>query len=357
MKYRTTTLYALTNEGTAGTKTIDINVADPISALIFLGKITMSTGARLIPEPDVMSKIELVDGSDVILSLSGTEMAALGFYEGHPFIDWASCSTVSDTEEGYLRYDFGRKLWDPLLALDPKRFKNPQLKITFNTAAVQAAATPFYLSVIAECFDEKAIAPVGFLSAREHHSYVGGATTWEYIDLPTDQVLRKLYLQTKDFGAAYSQLLTEAKLDEDNGKRIPFDLLAEDWADLDIAKFGRLHQYCGALSAGASYPNYGAPCIAENANVVNASAQGAFQCTLITGGKFAFAAGASNYVMIGELSGALPYFVYCYPFGDQDDPDDWYDTTKVGSLRFIVESGSVGASATYNTIVQQLRKY
>jgi hypothetical protein len=357
MKYRTATLMAEENLGTSGTKLIDLNVQDPISALQFQARITVSTGARLIPEPDVMSKIELIDGSDVLLALSGAQMAAIGFYEGMKQIDWAACNLTSETEEGYLKFNFGRYLWDTLLAFDPKKFRNPQLRITFNTAAVQALATPLYLRINAELFDEKAISPQGFLQTKEFHSYVGAATTYEYIDLPTDLVLRKLYLQTKNFGAAHFQNLTSVRLSEDNDKRVPFDILVKDWMNLQLAEFGRCHQYVGAFGNGSSYPVWGAPCNVENFNVMNASAQAAIQATTGTGGKFSFDTASGTNILIGELSGSLPYFVHCYPFGDQMDMADWYDVTRIGSLRFRVYSGSAGASCTFNTILQQLRKY
>ena len=357
MKYRTATLLAEENLGTSGTKTIDLNILDPISALQFQTRITFSTGARLIPEPDVFSKIELVDGSDVLLSLSGTQIAALSFYEGMRQIDWAATNLTSSTEEGYLRVNFGRFLRDPMLALNPKKFRNPQLKITFNTAAVQALATPVYLRINAECFDEKAVSPIGFLQMREFNSYVGSATAYKYIDLPTDLVLRKLYLQTKGFGISHAALLTSVKLDEDNDKRIPFDILVRDWMDMQLVEFGRCHQYLGAYTSGASYPVWGAPCNVENFNCMNASAQKAIQVTTGTGGKFSFDADTATQIVIGELSGGLPYFVHCFPFGDQMDMADWYDVTRIGALRFRVYSGASGASATYNTILQQLRKY
>ena len=357
MKYRTATLLAEKTLATSGTETIDIDVKDPISALTIGARITFSTGARLIPEPDVFSKIELVDGSDVLMSLSGSEMAAIAFYEGMKQIDWAACNLLSETEEGYLRILFGRKLWDTMLAFDPKKFRNPQLKLTYNTAAVQALATPLYLRVIAECFDEKVVSPVGFIQNKEFHSYTPGATTYEYIDLPTDLRLRKLFLQTKGFGAAHFQLLTSIRLSEDSDKKVPFDLLTLDLMDKELMEFGRCHQYLGAQTRGASYPVFGAPCNVENFNIMNASSQVAVQAVTGTGGKFAFDASSATLIVIGELSGALPYFVHCYPFGEQDDPDDWYDVTKVGSLRLRVLSGTAGASATFQTILQQLRKY
>lgn len=358
MNYRTVVLHAEEDLGVTGTKTIDVNVKDPISALTFQTRITFVGGAaRLIPEPDVFSKIELVDGSDVLMALSGSEIAALSFYEGNKQIDWAATNLIDETVEGYLRVNFGRFFRDPLLAFDPTKFRNPQLKFTYNAAAVLAAATHVYLRVIAECFDEKTPALIGFLQMKEFHSYLGAASAYEYIDLPTDLTLRKLYLQTKKFGSAHFQNLIGVKLDEDNDKRIPFDLLTHDWMDMQVQEFGRCHQNTYELCEGGNTPVWGAPCNLENSNLMNASADRNIWASIMTGGKFAHISSTTTDLGVGELSGALPYFVHCYPFGDQMDIDDWYDVTRVGALRFRIYSGITGASCTYNTILQQLRRY
>jgi len=357
MNYRTVTLHAEEDLAISGTKTIDVNVKDPITALIFQTRITYLTGARLIPEPDVYPKIELVSGSDVLMSLSGTEMAALSFYEGGKEINWTAENLLSTTDEGYLRVNFGRYLRDPLLALDPNKFRNLQLKITYNAALVQAAATHVYLRVVAECFDEKVISPVGFLQNREFHSYTGAATTHEYIDLPTDLPIRKLFLQTKYFGGAMYLLLTSMRLSEDNDKRVPFDILCRDLLDMELAEFGRCMQHICAQFKGDSYPVWSAICNIENVLGANVSAAHAFQVHLLTGGKITLTADNSSEWFIGSAKGSLPYYVHCYPFGNQMEIDDWYDVTRVGALRFDVYSGSQGASATYNTILQQLRRY
>ncbi|GAI63473.1 unnamed protein product, partial [marine sediment metagenome] len=46
----------------------------------------------------------------------------------------------------------------------------------------------------------------------------------------------------------------------------------------------------------------------------------------------------------GLLSGYLPYGVFCYPFGDQMDIEDWYKLAgRVENLRFRIKAGAGGA--------------
>jgi len=359
MNYRTAVILPLkTLLTTAGTEVIDINVRDPITALRFEAIWTShSSGARLYPEYDVFTKIELVDGSDVLFSLDGTEMAALHFYEGNPFIYCDAGNLYSEAENLMLQYNFGRFFRDPVLAFDPTKFRNPQLRISYNPAAPHASATSLQLEVTAELFDEKIISPAGFLRATQFHSYAPGATTYEYIDLPTDLLIRKLFLQTREFGTPAATLLTDVKLSEDNDKRIPFEMTDTNWANLCGQKWGTCFQNLWTYGLGDSYPIFCAPCKYETIVVGNVSAIAVSRVHLMTGGKASIQSTSTTQIAHGIVRGFLPFFVYCYPFGDEGDPADWYDVTKVGSLRLRVQSGSASSGATNNTILQQLRRY
>ena len=358
MNYRTAVILPLKSLGTSGTEVIDLKGLDPISALRFEGIYTNgSSGAQLTPVPDVISKLELVDGSDVLFSLDGTQLAAVHFYEGYPFIYIDGSAVDSDTINFNLQYDFGRFLRDPMLAFDPKRFRNPQIKITWNVATANAAATALSLEITAELFDEKSVSPTGFLRTTQFHSYSPGASTHEYIDLPTDLVIRKLYLQTKEYGSAATTLLTSAKLSEDNDKRIPFDMTDTNWCNLLAEKWGMLIQNAWGYGGSANDPIFLAPCKYETGVWSSASVAEEVLIQGSTGGKWTLTTSTATDLVHGLVTGFLPYWVYCYPFGDDNDPMDWYDPRNIGSLRLDVLSGSASSGATNNTILQQLRSY
>lgn len=358
MNYRSAVIFPLKSMGTSGVEIIDLNVNDPISVLRFEGIYTNgSSGAQLTPVPDVLSKVELVDGSDVLFALDGTQLAAVHFYEKHPFIHVDGSAIDSDTINFNLQYNFGRYLRDPLLAFDPKRYRNPQLKITWNVAIPNALATALSLEIVAELFDEKAISPMGFLRTTQFHSYAPGNSTHEYIDLPTDLVIRKLYLQTKYYGQAATALLTSVKLSEDNDKRIPFEMTDTNWCNLIAELWGMLIQNAWGYGGSANDPIFLAPCKYETGVWSNASAAEEVLIQGSTGGKWSLTTATATDIVHGILSGFLPYWHYCYPFGNSDDPGDWYDATKIGSLRLDVLSAASASGATFNTLLQQLRKY
>lgn len=357
MNYRTVTIMAEEALGASGTKLIPILIKDPITALFLPLSHTVGDGERIAPELDIIEKIELVDGSDVLMSLSGTEMAALHFYDGHPFIDCIACNMKSDTGYSHLRHYFGRFFRDPLLAFDPTKFRNPQLKITWDATNIEAAGTDLTLAILAECFDEKVISPVGFLQSREYHSYAPDDETHKYIDLPTDLVIRRLFLQTKMFGYSTVALLTNVKLSEDNDKRIPLDIRGVHLENKNAVEFGLCHQVIWADTRGAAAYIFTAPTRFMLPALMNTTDTSALRVIGVAGGLLTITCDVVDDIAYGGISGVIPYLVYCIPFGDKVEIEDWYDVTKLGSLRLDIEAGTDVGEAVFNTILQQLRRY
>jgi len=58
-----------------------------------------------------------------------------------------------------------------------------------------------------------------------------------------------------------------------------------------------------------------------------------------------------------HVSGYLPHGVWEIPFGNQADPDDWYDVTRVGALKLDVTTYAAAVTDAVQIFLQQLRKY
>jgi len=222
---------------------------------------------------------------------------------------------------------------------------------------MEGGGTKVELDCVAECFDEKVISPIGFLRHSLLHSYVGASETYEYIDLPTDLLVRKLYLQARHWEGASITNLNSVKLSEDNDKRVPFDLTAEEWAHKCGMEFGEIEVMFYMKPAGSGYPMYLAPCHMESYNAISENNNQFIYGAYGGGGFFPFTAASTSHVCKGSVRGFLPFFHWCYAFGDQQKIEDWYDVTRVGSLKLRIKSGTDGASTTYNTLLQQLRRY
>jgi hypothetical protein len=264
----------------------------------------------------------------------------------------------ANAQISYYGIDFGRFLFDPVLAFDPKKFKNPQLKISYNEAVSDETATANELEVWAECFDERAVTPMGFLSAREIVSEVPPASGYKYFDLPTDHVIRKMLIQ--GYLKAYEPwyVISEARLDEDGEKRIPFDWNMEKYyqvrklVDAPISEVLSLLAHSQTIAFYLTPTDYWASLLLtprSGTAVVKQSEPG-------RGGYFyPYCTTAAECSAVA--TGWLPNHCFQFPFGDQQDMADWYDVTRLGSLRLRLKVGTYSASALMAIVLQQLRKY
>lgn len=359
MNYRTATLLSAIDVGVSGTKVIDINVADIISRIIMRWQVTKKhTGMDSYPHKDI-TKIELVDGSEVLHSLNGGQNQALCLFDRKAPTMLEGGIIDENAQISYYGIDFGRFLFDPTLAFDPKRFKNPQLKITYSEVQSDTLVEANEMEVWAECFDERIVSPVGFLSAKELYNYTPAASgVHEYIQLPTDRAIRKMLIQGYLKGYEPWYQVSEARLDEDNDKRIPFDWNLEKYYQVRKLVDAPISEVISGqgLTSGTLY--YLTPTDYWASLMVAPRIQtGHWRQSLPGQGGYFRVYSATDTEFSGLATGWLPNHCFQFPFGDQQNIDDWYDVTKIGSLRLRLKSGGGYSGSNIGVILQQLRRY
>src|SRR5271157_3105422 len=167
MNYRDVVLISDEVATTPTTRMIPLSVTDMISQIDIEYK-SVSAGTAMAAHPAAnVSKIQVVDGSDILMSLSGSECQALECYDtGKPSYNFVTDSAPAEAISTY-RLNFGRYLWDPSLGLDCSKFQNPQLLITHNYRTADTAAAAAVMSVTERAFDAKKPTFMGFLTAKE----------------------------------------------------------------------------------------------------------------------------------------------------------------------------------------------
>lgn len=356
MNYRLASILPSEAANSAGTKTIDINVADPISRFVIQIKGMNSADAPVAHPAKMISKIELVDGSDVLFSLSGVEAQALNYYdEGrmpHTVLNYLNDVYSIAT----FHIDFGRFLYDPVLAFDPKKFTNPQLKITHDLTKGGSTPDAALLSVYAHLFDEKSVSPTGFLMSKEQYGYTLVSSAKEHIDLATDHPYRKLMLQSMSATLQPWQQYNQVKLSQDNDKKVVIndektsDLLKlfRLWPALTETIYAKTKNGTQVIHCASSYERI------QSVIGVGAALDG---CYIVDtyGGAISVLDGAAASIMM-LVNGFVPHSAFCLPFGDQSDQADWFDVSGIGSLRLTLTAGS-SADGTCEVITQQIRNY
>jgi len=207
-------------------------------------------------------------------------------------------------------------------------------------------------------FDELVPTPAGFLMSKEHYQFVSGVEgTFEYIDMPVDHLTRRYMILATEAGYFAQQVVNEIRLSENNDKRIPYN--TEVWPLMKMLHqlYPRVQEYghFGLLAAGRVI--YASP---TQDICVNAIGQAVTQ--IISAGADPIkmpitltitADGTADIV----VSGNDPHYSFIIPFGDPADLADWYDVTKLGSLKLRLKAGSAGADGVVEIVTEQLRAY
>lgn len=361
MNYRLAEILAEEDASTAKTKTIDITLRDVISRIIVRMRATnAATSPTLLAHPaKLVSKIELIDGSNVLFSLSGYECQALNYYDQLVTPD----SEINDSENSEIFntfcIDFGRYLYDPVLAFDPKKFTNPQLKITHNYRAVAADAVAGNLEVYAHIFDEKEVAPIGFLMSKQVETYTSAAGAFQYVDLPTDYPFRKLLVRAYLEGKAFDSEISEFRLSEDSDKRIPIDIETEPYLRELCGSFPPIVEHFLLRAQTTSTPIFCMPTYWPMIYGLSGDTNAWWRdpSLLEADEQGLLAAVNQTQPAAGSLVGYVPHHVVSFPFGLQNDPEDWYDVTKLGSLRARLKGTASSSAGEITVFLQQLRKY
>lgn len=358
MNYRIASILASETATTAATKTIDLDMSDVISRLVVQFKGTNGGSTPTAHGATMVTKIELVDGSDVLFSLSGKECQALNFYDtGH--MPWSAQVYMNDVQNiQTFHLSFGRYLWDTELALDPNRFRNLQLKITHT--AISGGSTPdaATMSVFAYVFDEKRPSPSGFLMAKEHYSYTLVASAHEYINLPTDYPIRKLMIASLATTKQPWEQYNKIKLSEDNDKKVVInnestsDLFKLFYVDYEIIETMMI------TGTGSEVTFYCTPSYDVKGTLTGISGtQAAAIINYAYGGTIPITSDSAEHSQV-LIQGRAPHGALALPFGDEDNISDWYNVTKLKQLRLDITAGSgCTTSSTAQIVIQQYRRY
>lgn len=360
MNHRIYELYGLSSLLTDNvTISIELDMADPISQLIIDARVKNGAAAASTEHPTAsITKIEIVDGSDVLFSLDGFETEALDIYDTgrYPRGGWFNYIDGSPTDR-QIAINFGRYLWDEALAFDPTKFTNPKLNITFDVDAGGMSPAGCEFSVLALMFDEKAITPTGFLMTKEAKRWTKDLTGHEYTDCPLDYPYRKMLLQSRYAGIPPHWVFDNIKLASDQDKKV---ILNGEYRDLMFG-IGREGAFIRETLTGQGRKSHAYQHVTPTMDVMATANQWrqvcedrAVSCWDGDGGRLEIEA-EENVHISAHIQGWAPHGTLCIPFGKQDVIEDWFDVTGLGSLKLDCTSGN--ATAIQKLFIQQYRPY
>lgn len=362
-------VYQETQSSDASTKTIDLDIVDPVSAIYLEFDATNSTDDNednFIS--DIITKVEIVDGSEVLYSLPYDMLEALHFYK----LKTVPTMFPSEWIGGHQRHGcllmFGRHLWDPEFAMDFTRFKNPQLKITWNLAAIRAVGTTGFatgtltITVIAKIMEDTP-APAHYLMAKELLSFTSSSTSSaeERKELPTDYPYRLLMTRHWVEGSDVDEVSSDLKLTCDADRYIQLDRKVKQLDAEALAEFGPILYKHDVHRSGSCtirvipnkephstfYPqDPGQPKMivlwaqwSSNVNLELYSHDGTLDST--------------DRDLTGWVMGHAIHATVPLPMGDMAKPETWFDPTLYKKVELVFTSG--GTAGTCEVVLEQVR--
>ena len=363
MFYRRTYIADNQTLNDAGTMTFDINVTDPITSLWVKFQATNGGTSNIANTlAECISAVEVIDGADVLYSLDGMEALALACAQlGHMPRQEVS-EIPGDVFTLTFPIMFGRYEGDKEYSLDPSRFKNPQVRISWNLATVRAVGATGFLtatlavSIVATVM-EGAPAPSRFLMSKEVYSWTSAAAGTEYIDLPTDYPYRGLLARGFLAANPWHWVWDQVRINCDGGKFIAMNERGWDIVNEMTQKVPRLHYRHDFYLAN----NVTAVCLLKEFENLTALPASIDDCVLAytaaasgQGAMRVFTAGAADGTSrreISDVDGWNPYAALYLPFGLKDVPSDWFPAPTFRGVKLEVRAG-VAAAAMFACLVQ-----
>lgn len=357
MNYRVAVLHEKETITADKTFYIDIGGAGPISVIQIQAKGTNGSGTPTAHPAKFLTSIQLVDGSEVVMDLTGIQAQALDYYHTRktPFnlLSWYDnqvCAAIFNLH-------FGRFLYDPEMALDPKRFKNLQLKITYDENGGGSACDAGQLEVLAHVFNDKMINPLGYFKAWQVYDYTLVQSGYETFDLPVDNPIRKIMISSLAAGYEPYVQYNKVRIQADNGADTFVDDSVSDLLKNLALEYGPLvegHEGIGTTSPVTHFctPTYLESIVATN----RAGTPAAISVDKGYGGSFAVDQETGGSQWYGIVMGYAPHGAMILNTGRDDVIEDWMDTRAIKKLEARIQAGS-GAVGTCDTVVQQMIRY
>lgn len=348
----------------SGNLVTELAVVDPVSEiqLRFKAK-NYSDYNKNAPPARCISKIEIVDGADVLYSLDGMLAQAMSYYQTGRVPSMQRQAGPSENQEDHIVIRFGRSLWDKVFALVPNKFRNLQIKISWDLAKVRAVGAAGYLtgsaklSIIARLMEGLEAEPAGFLMAKKHYDWTTAASGDERIPLPTDYPYVLMLLRAWEAEVKLYTTIANLKLSIDQDKDIPFDLASWDFLKMMENHWGKFILDQHIFSAGEeniqSWLGVGetAVLIPEGQDAVGATAGAIDTLYGVDSGHLNLKVfgndGQAKAACIHQLLtiGQGLHHTFAYPFGLMEDPTSWLDAPGVGDIKAIITQGNAGAAA------------
>ena len=332
----------------SGSRSYPLNIVDPIPDLYF--KFTATNGHYGNIRNymfDVVEEIEVIDGSDVLFSMKPREILALDAYHYKESLHWGIDEIADHDQECVFKIPFGLGRYDPTIGLDPTKFKNPQVRFSWDLENVTAVGNTGFVDdsllvdIVATVAEKYPVRPSGFLMHKHITEWETMLTGVHRVEMPVDYPHRTVFMSVKEKITENKtcpwSILTDAKYNVDQEKYVPFNWHTDDWSLWLKEFYGMWHQGMEFVMSGGTgawrnlflEDNKALALTSKGQDKFPWWSQGTGCQVYISGG-----AAITTFNVHVKMDGSLPFSTWAYPFGDPKDMEEWLQVLDIGKIYF-----------------------
>ncbi len=332
----------------AGTHIEEINIQDPI--MDFYIRMYATNGATSNVENsiiDVLDRISIVDGSDVLWALDSEEILANQFYHYKESTELGIDERPDVVQGTVFKIPLGIGRMHPEVAFDPTRFANPQLVLEWDIANIRAVGADGFVDppllavdIMADVIDEAPARPTGYLMTKQITEYTAIAATEARVELPVDYAYRTMYVRSYEDNKCPIASLETVEHSINEQKYRPFDIYTDDWVEWLKEWYGKWHMsawYFLAIGATEQRNTYLRANLGVSLQAVTAATDilldSLANCQINMTG-----ANAAADEIHASVDGALPFGTFAWPYGDPETPEEWLQMEYTDKSRLNIMS-------------------
>lgn len=351
-------VYLLNGQTLNDSDTVTVNLTRGLKILFIRLQYTATNGATsntLQKLNSMVSKLQVIDGSSVLFSLSMQELQALNFFDYRtlPYQLLSQAAAGKVTEEAII--DFRRYPGDTGFYLDTSKYQNPQLSLTHAltiSATAGFATGTGKLTAIARVIDSGAPSNLGFRMAKEIDSFASAASGVHTTQLPLDWPISALLISNPVNAKTPDNSLSNLELTADVDSFIPVNEAYLDLLQRNVNDYGLTRQKIHVLNS-TTYTVDGDLYFDTTADFAPAGATAKAIATTLTANEVAGVGTTGETAEIDvALSGAAPHSSVFYPIGDGQSPDQIFTPQGVGRFELKLTNAATGATPKV-VVVQQ----
>lgn len=356
-KYRHYEIESASDWGPAGTKIFPIEFDTPCTEIIVRGIFTAGTTTWAAAAAANFTKIELKDGSTTVWAGTGKAI------QGH----WMRSSGISPSGYTHLRntkqvgvnivLSFGRWLGDEKYALDPKKFGNLHLDVTWDEDVHNTSCTVNSIGITATLLNRPGVNPVGMLRLWEVEAYNAVASAWKTIDLPVDRPVRYLYFQTQVSQVSLASSCSDVKLTRNGDREVLYDDTTSAimrWANTRSPLFEQHYRVHVATSGDTYFSTIGS-IIGGTTGSYDAAKASGFASHM--GGSFKMRVETTSQYYTADIVGYNPQGMFDLPLCDENDDATWFTPSVKDLWQLKLKAGANSGTTTFYVYVEQLYIY